>query len=523
MMKMKGENMKTSNHHQRISFWGRIGRAIKRPQVMFAALFAMFAVALLPLGSANAWGPQRNTFTMQNPSTYVTFDSITDNPDWGDERGFTLIKDLGTSPANNGTTASGGGFVETVPAVAGHTYMVKMFVHNNASANLNLVAKNTRVLADMVTASTDGDIMIQGKIKADNCGANTTGATGSPCLFWDEAYLDGTSGTYLKASYVANSARYYNNVKDFTTTGFTLTNDIASSTGSGAAGALLGYNSMDGNIQGCFEYSGYVTFLITVQADKPEFTLSKQVRLKGTTEWKDAITAQPGAQVEYQIKYNNIGTSTQNDVIIKDLLPTGSTYTTKSAYLYNSSNQNGIVQPDDTWLTKGWGVGNYAPNTGSSSSAIIELAATMPGNDQLFCGDNLLQNFAIAYTEDAGNQMDNADVTIHKDCATPCPTNPDLAIDDEKCKPCPTNPNLNIDDPGCKPCPTNPDILANDPKCKPCKWNDKISADDAKCVGPSDAGFSLPPSATISLVLFLGLMGILLGGMFLRKKKSTRR
>ena len=51
-------------------------------------LASMASVAMLGLvmaggAPANAWGPQRETFTMQNPPDFITFDSITDNPDVG--------------------------------------------------------------------------------------------------------------------------------------------------------------------------------------------------------------------------------------------------------------------------------------------------------------------------------------------------------------------------------------------------------------------------------------------------------
>ena len=45
------------------------------------------AVAIGVLGTTAAvlaWGPSRRTFTMEHPAPYVTFNSITNNPNEGD-------------------------------------------------------------------------------------------------------------------------------------------------------------------------------------------------------------------------------------------------------------------------------------------------------------------------------------------------------------------------------------------------------------------------------------------------------
>jgi uncharacterized repeat protein (TIGR01451 family) len=438
----------------------KIVRILKKPAIMTTIVTALFAVALIPLTSADSWGPIRETFTYESPSDHVTFNSITNNPDWGDERNFTVVKDLGTAPVNDGATAAGSGFGDTAPAVAGHTYMVKMLVHNNASQNLNLEATNTKVTSVLPTSTATGDIVFQGRVSADNCGITDNSQAGTPCMFYDEAYLTGATG-WVSVNYVPGSARYYNNISPFSAGGFTL-NDSINTTG----GALVGYENMDGDLLGCSQYLGYATFLITVEADQPSFTLDKYVRLKtddNSEPWTKEITAQPGDEVEYQIKYNNVGTDDQTGVIISDLLPTGVDYVDDSAMLYDSANPLGTPQQNEAWLEDGWIIGTFSPNTEpGSSSAVIEFSATLPGEDELFCAENLLQNFAIAFTPDAGNKMSNADVTINIECEETPP-------------------------------------------------------------GPSDTGFGLPTSATLSLVAFLGLAGAVVTVIVLQSRKSAKK
>src|SRR5690606_12823421 len=85
-----------------------------------------------------AWGPSRTTYTIEHPADHVTFDSITNNPNYGDERNFVIAKDA--------SNTSAGGWSDTINVVPGHEYLVRMYVHNNAAENLNLVANNTRVM-----------------------------------------------------------------------------------------------------------------------------------------------------------------------------------------------------------------------------------------------------------------------------------------------------------------------------------------------------------------------------------------
>lgn len=418
---------------------GRLGAKLTSTMVMSLSALVALAIAVVNGGQANAWGPTRQTFTMESPATYVTFDSITNNPDWGDERGFTVIKDVTDvddiiGAGNNGETAASAGFENEAEAIDGHVYMVKMFVHNNAAANYNLVAKNTRLMTYLPTASGDS-AMIQGMISADNCGANLDGNHGEPCTFWDEAYLKSSDeNKSFKVSLIDGSVRYYNNVKNFETDGFTLDSDKLLS----SDGALVGYENMDGNLQGCFQYSGYATFLVQVKADQPSFTLIKRLRVNGG-EWSFTGEAKPGDTVEYRIDYDNVGATNQMDVIVRDTLAnnmsiiggsnntgvTGLKYVSKSAQLINADNPRpGLTINNDDWMTKGIVIGSYAPD----SNAIIEYKTTVPDEDELQCGDNIFENMVLAYTQEAGTKMSTTQLLVHRDCSD----NPDPIVPGEE-------------------------------------------------------------------------------------------
>ena len=408
--------------------FGRLGAKLTSTIAVSLSVLAMLVVATVGGGQANAWGPTRQTFTMKSPATYVTFNSITDDPSWGDERAFTVIKDVTdvdsiTGAGNNGETASSAGFGNEAEAVNGHIYMVKMFIHNNAAANYNLVAKDTRLMAYLPTASGDS-AMIQGMISADNCGANLDGDQGQPCTFWDEAYLKSSNEDQtFKVSLIDGSVRYYNNVKDFTTNGFTLDSSKLLS----SDGVQIGYESMNGDLQGCFQYSGYATFLVQAKSDQPSFTLTKRLRVNGG-DWSFTGEAKPGDTVEYRIDYDNVGAINQRDVVIRDTLANnmsiiggsenskvaGLKYVSKSAQLINADNPRpGLTISDDSWTTNGVIIGSYAPD----SNAIIEYKTKVPDEDELQCGDNIFENMVLAYTQEAGTKMSTTQLLVHRDCS----------------------------------------------------------------------------------------------------------
>lgn len=332
-----------------------------------------------------AYGPQRATFTQNQPATYITFNSITNNAAYGDERNFTVIKE-----ASN--TASGG-WKDTVTAQDGKEYLVRVLVHNNASENLNLVATGTKIMVS-VPNTTGNSIQLDGFVTANNS---------NPKQIYDSAVL--TSDKKFNVTYVAGSAIYYNGIH---TNGIKLPDSIVTS-----AGALVGYQNMDGNIPGCYKYMGVATFKVKVAVPSPNFTVEKKVRVNGSTTWAKEITAKPGDKVDYQIQYINTGTTGQADVIAVDKMPAGVAYMPGTTTVKNVTNPNGNgATVLDGIADKGVNIGNYGPN----SNAFVRFTATLPANDQLpACGVNKLVNTATVATQN-GEKDDTATVNVTRTC-----------------------------------------------------------------------------------------------------------
>jgi uncharacterized repeat protein (TIGR01451 family)/LPXTG-motif cell wall-anchored protein len=353
-----------------------------------SALVAMIAAAVVVPAALFAWGPDRPTFTVENPADHITFNAITNNPDYGDERNFVRIKDASDMSAGN--------WKDELTVQPGKEYLVQMYVHNNAASSLNLVAQNTRVMAN-VPNTTGKKVQIDGFITADNA---------TPNRVWDQAIFN--SDRNFNLTYVNGSTKFYNNV--FGQAGTTLSDSIVTD-----KGAQVGYDKIDGKVPGCFQFSGYVSFKVKAQvAQTANHTVTKEVSKHGANKWSENYTAKPGEVVDYLIEYKNIGEAQTDNVMISDVLPAGASYVNGSTVLGNALHPAGLKASDN--ITKnGINIGSYKQNGG----AWIIFSAKVAENDKLpVCGKNTLINKARA-TTDFGWKEDTANVTVDKTCVKP--------------------------------------------------------------------------------------------------------
>ena len=360
----------------------------RNPRVS-ASLAILAGVVLVP-AALFAWGPARDTYTVEKPADHIVFNSITNNPVYGDERQFASIKD-----ASN-TTA--GGWQNTVTAQAGKEYLVRVYVHNNAADKLGLVATNTRVMAALSTA-TGTSVPVTTYVSADNA---------SPKQVYADVKL--TAAQNFNIAYVPGSAKIYNNATG--QAGRAVSDSIVN-----GSGALVGYNANDGKVPGCFQYASYVTFKVKPQfAQSAEFDMSKVVRKAGTTTWSESVAAKSGETVQYRIKYTNTGKVQQNNVVVRDTLPAGVSYVAGSTKLYLGSDPtNARAVSDNIVNASGINIGSYLPG----GMAMVIFDAKVKANDQLpVCGPNTLRNIAKVET-DYGTKQDTADVTTTKECVQP--------------------------------------------------------------------------------------------------------
>lgn len=379
------------------------------PKRTAAVLTAVFAAIVLP-ATLLAWGPDRPTFTEQVPASYITFNSIKNNSTYGDERYFASVKS--TDQLN-----TAGGWTDNQTVEPGKEYLVRVYVHNNAASNLNLVAKNVRASVSMPTV-TGKSMAISNFITADNA---------NPNKIWDDVNFK--SDKDFNLVYVPGSATFHNNSVGVAPQGAALPDSIVTNTG-----ALLGYDKLDGNMPGCNEYSGYVYFKVKPQfaTETSDFTITKQVRKDGATDgFKESVDVKQGDKVNYRIEVKNTGNSTLKNINLKDKLPADVSLVPGTVKILNAANPNGAsIQGGDNIVAGGVNIGSYTPG----SNALVVFTAKV--KDTLTsCGKNIMTNTAAATPEGQSPKEDTADVTASRECkpgevpVTPVTALPQTGVD----------------------------------------------------------------------------------------------
>jgi len=363
---------------------------IRRAPKRFSAVAIMIAAAIIVPTAAFAWGPDRPTFTFAKPATYVTFNSITDNPDVGDERNFVRIKEDGTND----------NYTDNVNLTPGKVYSVSVYYHNNAATSLNEsgvgIAKNTKLRMELPGVVNAGvNAALTGNISASNA---------NPGTVYDEAYGKNTSNGAVALRYVSGSATVASS--NGAVKGQSLPDSLFTT------GAKLGYEALDGTIPGCNKYSGYVTFKFRV--DQPNFTIKKEVSTDGKT-WVDGTTkATPGSTVQYRVTFQNTGTTQLDNVSLQDKLPKNVTYVAGSSLIANETTKGVYAEAKDGITTTGYNAGSYQPK----GNVFFKFSAKVADKAALACGTNTLKNLVRATTS-AGYKEDTATVTVDKDCTPP--------------------------------------------------------------------------------------------------------
>mgnify|MGYP000862258342 CR=1 FL=1 len=341
-----------------------------------------FLPSVQALALSGPWGPERKTFTWDAPAAYATFNSMTNNPDLGDERNFVRIRQVGDAK-----------FGDSVDLKTGKTYEVYMYYHNNASPTIGKTAVG---IADNVRMSANFPAQIKaGEKLAVN--AIISAADTNPLSVWDGAYINADSDFYLR--YVPGSATYHNGGA---LNGQPVGPDYLFSD----EGVLLGYDKAIGLLPGCNQYAGFVTYQFV--ADRPEFDINKTV-LDGKGVYVDNVVASSGDMVTFRVRYENKGTMIQQNVVVKDTLPDGLEYIKGSSSLKNNSDTGGSKVSDNIITASGLNIGNYA---GGDGWAEVSYQAKIKSG--LAC-DKKLTNMVSVITAD-GTKEDSATVSVGGNC-----------------------------------------------------------------------------------------------------------
>ena len=239
---------------------------------------------LIITSTAFAWGPsERPTYTNQQPADYATFNSIVNNEAVGDERNFVRVKELGTDDK----------YSDEVSVVPGKEYEVYLYYHNNAGTDMNAsgvgLALQTKAAATYpAKISKDAAGTLTGEITWKYITSKTDTVVHDGKV-WDEATLK-TDYDDVVLRYKLGSATIHNSGQS---NGSVLSTNLFSE-----GGTYIGFNSLNGVVPGCAEYSGHITY--TLVAEKIDSSFNKMVSLDGEN-WSKEVTAKPGDFVTYKV------------------------------------------------------------------------------------------------------------------------------------------------------------------------------------------------------------------------------
>jgi hypothetical protein len=210
----------------------------------------VIAVVICTLSlAASAWGPaSRETFTIEEPPGHVVFNSITNNPAWGDERGIMQIKE---SDEPDSAWRSG------ITLQPGKSYDVRAYYHNNAVNGIDAQGAYARVV---FPGFVDGEELATFILGAEN--AQHFNAAGQDLGREVFGNITLRSEQALNILYVENSAELHNfaePVRGSEIRTFNLPMDLF-----WASGTPIGFDAMDGVLPGGSFYDGRITFMVTV-------------------------------------------------------------------------------------------------------------------------------------------------------------------------------------------------------------------------------------------------------------------
>lgn len=380
-------------------------RKFNKSTLALAASAAVVAGVSMAPSLSLAWGDNgggRRSYTINQINSgilgnKITFNSISDSV-IGDEKNFVGARE--NTGINAGANNVWNGNDITVED--GKEYLVRLYVHNNSPLGMGAISENTRVAFNIPTESSR-QVQVNGFIFSDNA---------TPSEYWD--YVNFNSDHAFHLEYVYGSALLENNGIG-AGGGIQLSDKIVTKAAS-ENGVQIGYDKLDGRVPGCYEYASYVSIKVKVVYDN-DYTITQKIRLAGTSGWTNGsnVEAKVGDKVEIQATYTNTNTNgeTQNNVMVKTILPDNLRYVPGSTKLYNGNHPNGATVNQDTIVTTGINIGHYEPK----ANAYIRFTAEVVDNS-LECGSNTLVDWTQAGVSQKTLQ-DYATVVVNKPCTKP--------------------------------------------------------------------------------------------------------
>lgn len=390
--------------------------------IIVVSIFFLASIVLCPI-TVSAWGDNseegRPSYTKKEIEKGILGDQIIfntiSNSNIGDEKNFVgarpcamdgnrcLDAETNANPTPN-TKWQG----NNIDVEDGKTYTIRIYVHNNNPNGYDAVAENTRVSFSIPNEydAENGRIQVNGFIKSSNA---------TPSEYWD--YVNFNSEVPFHLDYVYGSALLNNNKTQAEAAaggygdnaGWKLSDDIVKA--KSVDGVLIGSDALDGKVPGCYDFANYVTIQVKA-VFSAKFTVVTEARIVGSGDkiWRDSVDAKIGDTVEFRILYTNTSDKKQDNVAIKDILPSNLKYVKGSTILKNTSYPNGAYILNDSLVENGIRIGNYEEDGGN---AMVYFKAKVVDED-LDQGLNILANWAQAGVGEVTIQ-DSVEIRVQND------------------------------------------------------------------------------------------------------------
>ena len=203
-----------------------------------------------------------------------------------------------------------------ITGTASNEFRGMIYYHNGYK---DITAENTKIKINIPSSSTNKTIKITGSISADNAETVTSTVVDGKIVGLDGLIVNLDQD--VNVEFIPGSVKWFPNAKQYTNTDLALTPLPAGQTGD----SIVSANGINlGNINGCWDYAGYVTFgFKTIVKEAPTLSLTKSVinETKGETAFQKTTNAEVNDTVTYKVESINSGSTSVANAIVKDTLP----------------------------------------------------------------------------------------------------------------------------------------------------------------------------------------------------------
>jgi uncharacterized repeat protein (TIGR01451 family) len=262
---------------------------------------------------------------------------------------------------------------DPVSGQAGETFAGIVYYHNGM---IDTTAKNTKIKVTIPALTQSNTAVLNATVSADNAPAITDTVI--------DGKLEGKSGLTVNLNEEARLSLVPGSVKWFPNYSSSTTPSQALPLGQTGDEIITSGGLNIGDINGCWPYIGYVTFLIkTEKVAQPQVAVDKTVRnvTIGETNFVKSNYAKPGDVLEYRISVSNSGNGTAENLYLTDAIPANTSYVAGSTVM--SKNGAAFASVADGITGDGISIGNFAKNDAAEIKFRVKVSQGVASGETL--------------------------------------------------------------------------------------------------------------------------------------------